>query len=68
MFWHDALWSTIRQYHIRDNLISIKEQLYNKASSVVINNRRFVDWFDTFTGVRYGCLLSPPSLKSSLRE
>ena len=40
MVQHDALWSPVGQYHIRDNLINIIEQLYNEASSAVINNGR----------------------------
>ena len=59
MVWHDALWSTMRQYHIGDNLTSMVEQLYNEASSAVINNERLGEWFTTSTGVRQGCLLSP---------
>ena len=40
MVWHSGLWSTMRQYHIRDNLKSIMDQLYNETSSAVINNER----------------------------
>ena len=59
MVWHNALWSNMRQCHIGNNLISITEQLYNEASSAVINNERLGEWFTTSTGVRQGCLLYP---------
>ena len=48
----------MRQYHIRDNLISIIKQLYNEARGAVIRNGRYGEWLHASTGVRHGCLLS----------
>ncbi|KAJ8398441.1 hypothetical protein AAFF_G00426960 [Aldrovandia affinis] len=57
--WHAALWATMRKYNISPNLVSIIQNLYNKATSAVLHNGAFGDWFRTMTGVRQGCLLSP---------
>ena len=62
MVWDDAIWSTMRQYHIGDNFISIIEQLYNDGSNAAINSGRLDEQFCTSTGVRQGCLLSPAHL------
>ena len=59
MVWHNALWSTMMQYHIGDNLTCIIEQLYNKSSSAIINNGWLGECFCTSTGVRQGYLPSP---------
>ena len=57
--WHAALWETMKRYNINRNLIQAIENLYNKASSAVIYNGNFGEWFRTTVGVRQGCLLSP---------
>ncbi|GFO47102.1 endonuclease-reverse transcriptase [Plakobranchus ocellatus] len=57
--WHEALWSTMREYNINSNFISVIENLYNKATSAVFYNNNIGDWFRTIVGVRQGCLLSP---------
>ncbi|GFS22967.1 retrovirus-related Pol polyprotein from type-1 retrotransposable element R2 [Elysia marginata] len=57
--WHEALWLTMRKYNINSNLISVIENLYNKATSAVFCNNNIVDWLRTTVGVRQGCLLSP---------
>ncbi|KAJ8351016.1 hypothetical protein AAFF_G00162180 [Aldrovandia affinis] len=57
--WHAALWATMRKYNISPNLVSIIQNLYDKATSAVLHNGAFGDWFRTMTGVRQGCLLSP---------
>ncbi|KAJ8390535.1 hypothetical protein AAFF_G00103320 [Aldrovandia affinis] len=49
----------MRKYNISPNLVSIIQNLYNKATSAVLHNGAFGDWFRTMTGVRQGCLLSP---------
>ena len=36
--WHAALWATMRQYNINDNLIRTIECLYNKASGAVYHD------------------------------
>ncbi|GFO04605.1 LOW QUALITY PROTEIN: hypothetical protein PoB_003111000 [Plakobranchus ocellatus] len=49
--WREALWSTMRNYNINSNLISVKENLYNKATSAVFCNSNIGDWFRTTVGV-----------------
>ncbi|GFR69105.1 endonuclease-reverse transcriptase [Elysia marginata] len=56
--WHEVLGSTMRKYNI-DNLITVIENLYNKATSAVFCNNNIGDWFRTTVEVRQGCLLSP---------
>ncbi|GFR70316.1 endonuclease-reverse transcriptase, partial [Elysia marginata] len=41
------------------SLISVIDNLYNKATSAVFCNINIGDWFRTTVGVRQGCLLSP---------
>ncbi|GFS14080.1 endonuclease-reverse transcriptase [Elysia marginata] len=54
----EALWSTMRQYNINSNLISVIENLKNKAIRAVICNDSNGTWFRTKVVVRQGCLLS----------
>ncbi|GFN85429.1 endonuclease-reverse transcriptase [Plakobranchus ocellatus] len=49
----------MRKYNINSNLISVIENLYNKATSAVFCNNNIGDWFRTTVWVRQGCLLSP---------
>ena len=57
--WHKGLWNIMRYFNIDEHLISIIENLYNKANSAVIINNTIGDFFSTSVGVRQGCLLSP---------
>ncbi|GFS18270.1 transposon TX1 uncharacterized 149 kDa protein [Elysia marginata] len=57
--WHEALWSTMRKYNIISNLISVIENLHNKAISAIFCINNFGDWLRTTVGVCQGCLLSP---------
>ena len=59
MVWHDVLWSTMRQFHIGSNSVTIIKQLYNEASSAVCIDVQLGEWFFIHSGVRQGCLLSP---------
>ena len=59
MFWHAALWATMKTYNISTNLIQVIKNLYNKATSAVLFNSSIGDWFRTIVGVRQGYLLSP---------
>ncbi|GFR95947.1 endonuclease-reverse transcriptase [Elysia marginata] len=54
----------MRKYNINSNLISVKENLFNKATSVVFSNNNIEDWFRTTVGMRQGCLLSPTPFNS----
>ncbi|GFO20349.1 endonuclease-reverse transcriptase [Plakobranchus ocellatus] len=49
----------MRKYNIKSNLISVIDNLYNKAKSAVFCNNNIGDWLRTTVGVRQGCLLSP---------
>ncbi|GFS14497.1 endonuclease-reverse transcriptase [Elysia marginata] len=49
----------MRKYNINRNLITVIENLYNKATSAVFCNNNIGDWFRTTVVVRQGCLLSP---------
>ena len=57
--WHAAFWATTRLYNINGNLLRTIECLYNKATSTVYHENNIEEWFQTTTGVRQGCLLSP---------
>lgn len=57
--WHGALWATMKMYNIGQKLIQTIKQLYDKASSAVLNQGLIGEMFHTSVGVRQGCLLSP---------
>ena len=59
MLWHDALWSTMRQFHRGSNLANVTKQLFKKATSTVCINGQLGEWFCTHGRVRHGCLVSP---------
>ena len=44
------------------------QNLYNKATSVVLFNSSIGDWFRTTVGFRQGCLLSPTLFNIFLEE
>ena len=48
----------MKKYNISTNLIQVIKNLYNKATTAVLNSS-IGDWFRTTVGVRQGCLLSP---------
>ncbi|GFR60387.1 endonuclease-reverse transcriptase [Elysia marginata] len=66
--WHEALRSTMRKYNINSNLISVIENMYNKATRAVFCNNKIRDWFRTTVGVRQGCLLSQTLFKIFLER
>ena len=47
MVWCDALWSTMKQFHIGSNLVNAIKQVFNEASSVVCINGQLAEWFNT---------------------
>ena len=49
----------MRKYNIGVNLVRVIEHLYDKATSTVLINGTFEEWFRATTGVRQSCLLSP---------
>ncbi len=57
--WHAALWATMSKYNISPNLVTIIQNLYDKATSAVLHNGATGDWFRTTICTRQGCLLSP---------
>ena len=56
--WHAALSANMRLYSINNNLIRTTECLY-KATSAVYHDNNIGEWFETTSGTRQGCLLSP---------
>ena len=56
----------MRLCNINDNVIRTIECLYNKATSAVYHDNNIGEWFQTTTGVRQGCLLSPTFFNISL--
>ena len=59
MVWHTALWTAMRMYNSKANLIRIMEHLYDKGSSAVFLNGTTAHRFNTTVVVRKVCLLSP---------
>ena len=59
MVWHKALWATVRQSNINDNIIRVIENLYDKAQIAILFHGITGDWFRTTVGVRQGYLVSP---------
>ena len=57
--WHDALWNTMRIYHIGNKTTDLIAALYKDAKSAVVTEQGMGAWFPTTVGVRQGCLLSP---------
>ena len=49
----------MKQYNIDIQLINIIQSLYENANNAVIHKGIRGDWFQTKTGERQGCLLSP---------
>ena len=48
----------MKKYNISTNLIQVIKNLYNKATTAVLNSS-IGDWFRTTVGARQGCLHSP---------
>jgi len=57
--WHEGLWAVLKKYNIDKSLINCIESLYRSAKSAVVMEDKLSSWFNTTTGVRQGCLLSP---------
>ena len=49
----------MRDYNIDEPLVRIIKELYDSATSAVLQNNQLGDFFRTTVGVRQGCLLSP---------
>ena len=45
MFWHVALWATMKKYNLNINLIRVIKNLYDKATSAVLFTSSIGDWF-----------------------
>ena len=56
---HEALWATMRKYHINASIIRATENLYDKAQRAILFNTSTGEWFRTTVGVCQRCLLSP---------
>ena len=50
--WHDGLWKVMRDYNIDESLIKIIKALYEDATSAVLQNNHFGEFFRTTVGVR----------------
>ena len=48
--WHAALWATMKKYNISINLIQVIKNVYDKATSAVLNSC-IGDWVHTTIGV-----------------
>ncbi|GFR59845.1 endonuclease-reverse transcriptase [Elysia marginata] len=60
--------ASMRKYYINSNLITVIENLYNKAKNAVFCNNNIGDWFRTTVGVRQGSLLSPTLFNTFLER
>ena len=49
----------MKKYNISASLSPVIKNFYDKATSAVLFNSSIGDWFQTTTGFRQGCLLSP---------
>ena len=66
--WHEALWATMKKYHISANLIRVIKVVNIKVISAVLFNSSIGDWFRTTVGVQQGRLLSPTVLNIFLER
>jgi exonuclease III len=57
--WHQGLWAVLGKYNISKTLVGCIKSLYQDARSAVLIENTLSSWFNTSTGVRQGCLLSP---------
>ena len=57
--WHRGLWAVLRKFNISKSLINCIESLYQDAKSAVMCEGILNSRFNTTTGVRQGCPLSP---------
>ena len=55
----EAIWNLIAHYGIPQKLINIIRNSYNNMQCRIIHEGKLTESFDSKTGVKQGCLLSP---------
>lgn len=55
----EGLWRRLREVGVRGKMWRALKNIYVKVESSVVVNEVRTDWFELFTGVRQGCILSP---------
>ena len=56
---HNKLWKILKEMGIPDHLTCLHRNLYAGQEATVRTGHGTKDWFQTWKGVRQGCLLSP---------
>ena len=56
---HNKLWKILKEIGIPDHLACLLRNLYAGQEATVRTGHGTTDWFQTWKGVRQGCMLSP---------
>jgi hypothetical protein len=55
----EGLWRRMREVGVVGKMWRVLKNIYVKVESSVVVNAERTDWFELYTGVRQGCILSP---------
>jgi len=55
----EGLWRRLREVGVVGKMWRVLKNVYVKVESSVVVNEERTEWFELFTGVRQGCILSP---------
>ena len=57
--WQEGLWAAMQHLGYPSKIVNLLQSLYKIFKSAVRVDNDLTDWFQTLTGVRQGCILSP---------
>jgi hypothetical protein len=57
--WHEGIWRTMQHAGIPEKMIAMVKNIYGKSMSAIKMDKKITEYFQTKTGVRQGCILSP---------
>ena len=55
----EGLWRRLREVGVEGRMWRVLKNVYVKVESSVVVNEERTEWFELYTGVRQGCILSP---------
>ena len=55
----DKSWAVLKDYGVRGELLDAKRALFNDSKCAARRKSGLTDWFNTTSGVKQGCVLSP---------
>ena len=57
--WQEGLWAAMQHLGYPSKIVNLLQSLYKISKSAVRVNNDLTNWFQTLTGTRQGCILSP---------